>query len=52
MADLGSELLLPLVGDLRAGAGPLIRVKGLMRLIQLLGNTGLKGLQARQQGGL
>lgn len=50
MADLGSELPLPLCSEFRAGL--LVGVGRLRRLTQLLGDTGQQGLLAREQGGL
>lgn len=46
MPDLGSELPLPLSGDFRAGSDFLVDLRGLRRLTQLLGDTGLQGLLA------
>lgn len=52
MADLGSELPLPLSSDLRAGADLLVGGGGLRRLTQLLGDAGQQGLLAHEQGRL
>lgn len=52
MADLGSELPLPVSGDFRAGADLLVNVGGLRRLTQVLSDTGLQGLLAHEQGRL
>lgn len=52
VADLGSELPLPISGDLGAGADLLVGLGGLRRLTQLLGDTGQQGLLAREQGRL
>lgn len=51
MADLSSELPLPLSGDFVA-ADLGVHLSGLRRLIQLIGDTGLKGLLAHEQRGL
>lgn len=52
MADLGSELPLPLSGDFRAGADLLVDLWGLRRLTQLLSDAGQQGLLAHEQGRL
>lgn len=52
MADLDSELPLPLSGDFRAGADFLVDLEGLRRLTELLSDTGQQGLLAHEQGRL
>lgn len=52
MADLGSELPLPLSGDFGAGADLLVDLGGLRRLTQLLCDTGQQGLMAHEQSRL
>lgn len=51
-ADLGSELPLPVGGHLRAEGGPRVCLGHCSGLTGVLGDEGLKGLLARQQGGL
>lgn len=48
MADLSSELPLPLSGDFRAGADLWVDLRGLRRVTQLLGQAGLQGLLAHE----
>lgn len=49
---LGGKFPLPLSGDLRGGVDLLLAISGLRRLVQLLSDTGQRGLLAHQQSGL
>ena len=52
MADLGSELPLPLSGDFCTVADLLVDLGGLWRLVHLLRDAGQQGLLAHEQGRL